>query len=192
MELGYTVSNEWNGFSRSYYCGSCLDTSTGVEEFTADDASNSTSGRVKCIYCGVYLYTYEERQAERERDATTEEIMDDALGRAYSVGYYFGVKDWTGSVCASFLTVREARAYINEWDSDSRDRMSIHPYHGDGSAISRMALEMVTRKARATGNDRGACGSTHAYMGHSAACILDNGHDGQHEDIGSVRWGWNR
>jgi hypothetical protein len=181
MELGYRVSNEWNGFGASYYCGGCLDTSTGVEDFEASDGSQA------CIYCGKALGTWDQVNAP----ASDVEIMDHALTLAFPVGYRFEVQDWTGGACASFLTVRDARAYINEWDSDSRDRMMILPYHGDGRKIMREEVKAaydrnLTRHARNSG-----CRSVHSYLGNDAACILDNGHTGQHEDICGVHWGRN-
>jgi len=133
MELGYRVSNEWNGFEASYYCGGCLDTSTGVEDFEASDGSQA------CIYCGKALGTWDQVNAP----AGDVEIMDHALRTAFPAGYRFSVQNREGDSLASFLSVREAREYITGYaEFNDASQLHIRPYHGNGSNITMGELSL--------------------------------------------------
>lgn len=137
---------------------------------------------MECMPGQRYAHLRGPLDEEGSTEATYAEIIDHALTVAFPVGFYFSVRDQTGTSYGSFRTVREARAYIGEWDADTRDRLSIRPYHGNGRQVMR-------REVR---NGTDACLSTHDYMGHRAACVLNQDHDGQHADICGVHWGWNR
>lgn len=72
-----------------------------------------------------------------ESDATDAQIMDYALCVAFPVGYWFAVRDETGSTLATRRNVREARAYIEGWgDYDECKGLYIHPYKGNGDSIT--------------------------------------------------------